>query len=125
MSFARTWVPKLPLVTTFTMSKTFMTRTTIDGRDHHPDRSCAIWGSVTRQKTCVSVAPSTRRRLERTPSGTALIAADRMTMAKPVWIQIRMTIKPDAVERLLLDEEDGIGLDRAVLEFGESRRCLG
>ena len=25
-------------------------------------------------------------------SGTALIAAERMTMAKPVWIQIRMTM---------------------------------
>ena len=51
----------------------------------------AICGSVTRQKICDGVAPSTRA-ASMISSGTALIAADRMTIAKPVWIQIRMTI---------------------------------
>ena len=51
----------------------------------------AICGSVTRQKICDGVPPSTRA-ASRISSGTALIAADRMTIANPVWIQIRMTI---------------------------------
>ena len=38
--------------------------------------------------------------------GTALMAADRMTIAKPVWIQIRMTISQKLLYGRLLDEDD-------------------
>ena len=51
-----------------------------------------IDGMMTLQKICSSVAPSIRAASSRS-SGTALIAADRMTMAKPVWSQIMITIR--------------------------------
>ena len=50
-----------------------------------------IWGRTTRQKVSDSVAPSTAA-ASISSLGTALIAAERMTIAKPVWIQMRMTI---------------------------------
>ena len=51
----------------------------------------AIWGSVIRQNTCDSVAPSTLA-ASVSSVGTALIAADRITIANPVWTQISTTI---------------------------------
>ena len=89
MSLASTWVPKLPLVTTLTMSNTFMT-VTMSVVTTTP-MVVAICGRVTRQKTCDVVAPSTRA-ASMISSGTALIAAEKITIAKPAWIQIRITI---------------------------------
>ena len=89
-SVASTFVPKLPPVLTRTMSNTLATATRIAvtttptvGR---------IWGSVTLKNCSLSLAPSMRA-ASRSSSGTALIAADRITIAKPVWIQMRMNIK--------------------------------
>ena len=86
---AITCVSKLPLVVTFTMSKTFIT-VTISVVTTTPMVG-AIWGIVTRQKIWLSVAPSIFA-ASVSSSGTALMADERMTMANPVWIQIRITI---------------------------------
>ena len=51
----------------------------------------AICGSVTRQNTWLVVAPSIFA-ASMSSVGTALMAADRMTIENPVWIQIMMTI---------------------------------
>ena len=51
----------------------------------------AICGSVIRQNTCDSVAPSIFA-ASVSSVGTALIAAERITMANPVWTQISTTI---------------------------------
>ena len=82
-------MPKLPAVITFTMSYTFITSTinvvattVMVGM---------IVGMMTFQNVCRSVAPSTRA-ASISSEGTALMAADRMTMAKPVWIQMSTTI---------------------------------
>ena len=80
---------ELPFVVTLTMSKTFMT-VTINVVTTTPMVG-AICGSVTRQKICDSVAPSILA-ASVSSVGTALIADERMTMAKPVWIQMRITI---------------------------------
>ena len=71
------------------MSKTFITVT--NSAVVTTPRVGAIWGSVIRQKTCDSVAPSTLA-ASVSSVGTALIAAERMTIAKPVWTQISTTI---------------------------------
>ena len=44
-----------------------------------------------RQNVCDSVAPSMRA-ASTNSVGTALIADEKITMAKPVWIQISTTI---------------------------------
>ena len=46
---------------------------------------------MTRQNTCESVAPSTFA-ASINSVGTALIAAERMTIENPVWIQMKITI---------------------------------
>src|SRR6056297_3728534 len=51
----------------------------------------AICGSVTRQNTWLVVAPSILA-ASMSSVGTALIAADKITIEKPVWIQIMMII---------------------------------
>ena len=51
----------------------------------------AICGNVIRQNTCDSVAPSTFA-ASVSSVGTALIAAERITIANPVWTQISTTI---------------------------------
>ena len=71
------------------MSKTFIT-VTISVVTTTPTVG-RICGSVTRQNTCDSVAPSIRA-ASVSSVGTALIAEEKMTMAKPVWIQMRITI---------------------------------
>src|SRR6056297_1247784 len=86
---ASTWDPNWPLVVTFTMSNTFITPT-MSVVTTTP-MVVAIWGNVTRQKTWLSLAPSILA-ASISSLGTALIAADRMTMEKPVWIQTMMII---------------------------------
>ena len=49
-------------------------------------------GMMTRRNTCSSDAPSMRA-ASMISSGTALMAADRTTMANPVCIQTMMTIR--------------------------------
>ena len=48
-------------------------------------------GTMTWKKICRSLAPSSRA-ASSTSIETPLIAADRMTIAKPVWSQMKMTI---------------------------------
>ena len=50
-----------------------------------------IIGTITRKKSWRSLAPSSRA-ASRTSPDTPLIAAEKTTMAKPVWSQIRITI---------------------------------
>ena len=89
MSLAIVWVSKLPLVITLTMSKTFIT-VTISVVTTTPIVG-AIWGIVTFQNTWLSLAPSMRA-ASVSSVGTALIAAEKITVANPVWIQISTTI---------------------------------
>src|SRR6476619_2182406 len=86
---AMTSVPKLPLVVTLTMSNTFMTTTTRVVTT--TPMVGAIWGTTTRQKVWFSLAPSILA-ASVSSVGTALMADDRMTMAKPTWIQIKITM---------------------------------
>src|SRR6056297_3725916 len=86
---ASTWDPNWPLVVTFTMSNTFITPTMRVVTT--TPMVVAIWGSVTRQNTWLLVAPSIFA-ASISSVGTALMAAERMTMAKPVWIQMKITI---------------------------------
>ena len=51
-----------------------------------------IEGITTRMKVCSSPAPSIRA-ASIISVGTPLIAAERITMAKPAWSQIMTTIK--------------------------------
>src|SRR4029078_4924402 len=51
----------------------------------------AICGKVIFQNTCAVVAPSTLA-ASVSSVGTPLIAAERITMAKPTWTQISTTI---------------------------------
>ena len=46
--------------------------------------------------------------------GTALIAADRMTIANPVWIQIRITISHMLLNGDSWTKRDRVGHDLAV-----------
>ena len=48
-------------------------------------------GTITRKKIWRSLAPSSRA-ASRTSTDTPLIAAERTTIAKPVWSQIMMSI---------------------------------
>ena len=48
-------------------------------------------GTITRKKIWRSLAPSSRA-ASSTSADTPLIAADRTTMAKPVWSQMKITI---------------------------------
>ena len=89
MSLASTWVSNCPFVTTFTMSNTFITKT-ISVVTTTP-MVVPICGNVTRQKTWLSVAPSILA-ASISSVGTALIAAERITIENPTWIQIRITI---------------------------------
>src|SRR4051794_21611519 len=89
ISLAMTCVPKLPLVIAYTMSKTFITVT--NNAVITTPTVGAICGKVIFQNTCDSVAPSTLA-ASINSVGTALMAADRMTIAKPTWTQISTTI---------------------------------
>ena len=73
----------------------------------------AICGRVTRQNTWRSVAPSILA-ASINSVGTALIAADRMTMENPTWIQIRMTIS----QKLLY----GLSCTKTIVSGRTSRR---
>src|SRR5512142_2458090 len=82
---AITSVLKLPPVITYTISKTFsvlmtmvVMTTTMVGM---------MTGTITRQNTAHSVAPSMRA-ASMISSGTDLMEADRIVMQKPVQIQI-------------------------------------
>ncbi len=81
ISLAITFVSKLPAVITLTMSNTFIT-VTISVVITTPIVG-AICGIVTLQKLCDSVAPSTRA-ASSSSVGTALMAAENMTIANPV-----------------------------------------
>ena len=117
MLFANTCVPKLPFVTTLTMSKTFITRTTSVVTT--TPIVVPICGNVTRQNTWLSVAPSILA-ASISSVGTALIAADRITIAKPVWIQIRMTINQKLLYGVSLDEQHRLRRDVTVGQHPES-----
>ncbi len=51
-----------------------------------------IEGNVMRKKVCNSPAPSMRA-ASVSSIGTPLMAADRITMAKPIWSQTKMTMR--------------------------------
>ena len=108
---AITWVPKSPLVITLTMSKTFIT-TTISVVTTTPMVG-AICGMVTLQNTWLSVAPSMRA-ASVSSLGTPLIAEEKITMAKPVWIQISTTISHMLLNGWSCDEHDGVAPDLAL-----------
>src|SRR5829696_1593539 len=101
MRLASTSVPKLPFVVAFTRSKTFITvtmsvvTTTINVG--------MIWGSVMRQNTWRSLAPSTLA-ASTYSIGTALIEADSTTMANPVWIQIMMIMMKKLFQGMIFAE---------------------
>jgi hypothetical protein len=89
MRLASTSVPPAPPVVAFTRSKILsvvmlmvVTTTTM---------VLEICGSVTRQKTWASLAPSTLA-ASCSSAGTPLIEAESTTMANPVWIQIMITM---------------------------------
>src|SRR5512146_860207 len=90
MRTAMTSVPNCPPVITYTMSKILrvlitmvVMTTTMVGM---------MIGTMMRQNTDHSVAPSTRA-ASRISSGTDLMAAERMVMQKPVQIQTPTTIR--------------------------------
>ena len=57
-----------------------------------------IIGTITPRKIWRSVAPSSRA-ASRTSADTPLIAAERTTIAKPVWSQIRISDLGEDVDR--------------------------
>src|SRR6476660_3469480 len=71
------------------MSKTFITVT--NSAVTTTPMVGPICGNVIFQNTCESVAPSTFA-ASISSVGTPLIAAERITMANPVWTQISTTI---------------------------------
>ena len=87
MRLASTSVPAVPPVVAFTRSK--ILRTVIVRVVTTTAMVDVICGRVIRQKTCTSLAPSTRA-ASSSSDGTPLMAAHSTTMAKPAWIQIMM-----------------------------------
>ena len=87
---ASTWLFHWPLVMVSTMSKTFSTRMVmvVQTTAIVPQ----ICGIMIFKKSCQPLAPSMTA-ASIVSSGMPRSAADRMTMAKPVWIQIRITIR--------------------------------
>ena len=65
-----------------------------------------IIGTITRRKIWRSEAPSSRAASRISPD-TPLIAADKTTMAKPVWSQIRIMISQKTLIGLVVSH--GIG----------------
>ena len=65
-----------------------------------------IIGTITRTKSWRSLAPSSRAASSTSPD-TPLIAAEKTTMAKPVWSQTRITISQKMLIGLLVSH--GIG----------------
>src|SRR5262245_32123170 len=73
----------------------------------------AIDGNVIRQNTCDSVAPSTLA-ASVSSVGTALIAADRITIANPVWTQISTTISHMLLNGPSCTNRTGLGVPSAL-----------
>ena len=90
MRLASTWLFHWPLVIVSTMSNTFSTRMVMVV--HTTAIVPQICGTMIFQKIWNGLAPSMTA-ASSVSSGMPRSAADRITMAKPVWIQIRMTIR--------------------------------
>jgi len=90
MRFASTCVCHWPLVIVSTMSKTFSTRIVIVV--HTTAIVPQIWGIMMNRKSCQPLAPSMTA-ASIVSSGMPRSAAERITIAKPVWIQTRITIR--------------------------------
>ena len=88
--FARTCVCHWPLVIASTMSKTLRTRMVIVVQTTAIVPQ--ICGTMIFQKICQPFAPSITA-ASMVSSGIPRSAADRITMAKPVWIQMRIAIR--------------------------------
>ena len=88
--FASTWVFHWPLVMASTMSKTLSTVIVIVVQTTAIVPQ--IWGTLILKKICKGEAPSSTA-ASSVSSGMPRSAPDRITMAKPVWIQTRMIIR--------------------------------
>ena len=78
----------------------------MDLRQRHPPEDLGLGGAVDAAASINSV-------------GTALMAEDRMTMAKPVWIQIRITISHMLLNGRSWKKIDRLGVDLAVSVVAE------
>src|SRR3954468_3942262 len=78
-------------------------------------------GTITLKKIWRSLAPS-RRAASWTSAETPLIAAEKTTMAKPVWSQMRMTISAGRLKEKVVAHEMG-WLPRAVQLAFRSPYC--
>ena len=104
---ASTWVPNWPFVVTLTMSKTFITRDD-ERRDDDTDGRGDLRQRDPPEHLRLVVAPSILA-ASMSSVGTALMAADRMTIENPVWIQIRMTISQKLLYGVSWTKKIGLG----------------